>query len=113
MGYSPVYSQPFVQYTPDTPNTSFLVPDGYTAIVRQWSVVQNVGGYDFNVDIQDSEAAPSLRIVQIIDVGINASYQGEGRWVVPPGGLITVGLSDVGSSVSIYVGGYLLTNDID
>jgi hypothetical protein len=110
MPYSPVYSAPFIQYTPDTPNGSFAVPAGFTAVVRQISIVQGIGGYSWACNIQDSEAAPELTIAAGTDIGVNVVDAREGRWVVPGGGIISAIASAVGDSVSIYVGGYLLTN---
>jgi hypothetical protein len=112
VGYSPVYSTPFIEYTPSTPNNSFDVPDGATAIIRQITCVQNVGGYALSTYIQNSGAAPALLIDYEEGIGINVVYQKELRVVCVGGGIITVDLTAVGTAVSVYVGGYLLTNNI-
>ena len=112
MTYSPVYSQAFIQYTVETPNAIFEVPAGYTAIVRQISVIQNIGDYLATVYIQDNEAAPALTIAQSTSLGAFQSWYQEGRWVCPGGGFIILGLDTVGTSASAYVGGYLLQNVI-
>lgn len=110
--YSPVYSGAFIQYTPSTPNTAFDVPEGFTAVIRQISAAQDIGGWILNVFIQDSEAAPGLVIAELGQVGsVNYAAQ-EGRWVCPGGGIISVSLTELGSDVAIYVGGYLLRNTL-
>lgn len=108
--YSPVFSSPFVQYTSASPNSSFIVPDGFTAVVRQISGNQDVGDYIVWVSIQDSIAAPQLTIWQETAVGAFVNWAAEGRWVVPQGGVIVVHTTALGTSPSFYVGGYLLRN---
>lgn len=110
--YSPVFSAPFVQYTPSTPNQSFLVPEGFTAVIRQASCSQNIGGFIFYVYIQDSEAAPALDLIVLAQEGVANYVEAQGRWVVPGGGIITAALSELGSSCSMYVGGYLLRDTL-
>lgn len=110
--YSPVFSQPFIQYTAGTPNTTYLVPAGFTAVVRQISIWQNIGGYNFSCFIQDSEAAPGITIAGLNDVGITSSQSIEGRWVVGAGGVIGIYFSELGSEPQAYVGGYLLRNTL-
>lgn len=110
MPSSPVYSVPFVEYTPSTPNNTYAVPDGYTAVVRQVSVVQNIGAFIATLIIQNSEAAPGVAVWQGAQVG-DANYVGsEGRWVVLGGGIITLEVNALGSDVGMYAGGYLLPN---
>lgn len=111
-GYSPVYSAPFIQYTASTPNQSFLVPEGFTAVVRQISVAQEIADWYAYVNIQDSEAAPDLTIWLGVAAGAETYVAGEGRWVVPEGGLITLGYGTLGTIPSGYVGGYLLRNQL-
>jgi hypothetical protein len=106
----PVYSAAFIKYTPSTPNLAFLVPDGFTVVIRQISAVQNVGVYALGLYLQDDEAAPLLEAWAGESEGdFNVVFQ-EGRWVCPAGGLISVQLTEVGSSCSVYVGGYLLAD---
>lgn len=112
MGYSPVYSTPFIQYTKSTPNNEFLVPVGATAIIRQISATQDAGTYDFECVIADSEIAPYLVICYAHQLGALQQFQQEGRWVVPGGGLIAINATTVGLSPSFYVGGYLLPNQV-
>jgi len=110
--YSPVFSSQFIVYTSATPNSSFDVPVGYTAVVRQATCYQDIGGYDFGVFLQNSEAAPSLQFVNLKDVGLAVADQWQGRIVVPGGGVIFILWSELGSSPQFYVGGYLLRNTL-
>lgn len=102
-----------VQYTSSTPNSSFEVPAGYTAVVRQWSCYQDIGGFIFYVVIYDSEDAPGITVVGAAQTGVVNFVSGEGRWVVPAGGFVNIGFSELGDNVQAYVGGYLLTNVLD
>lgn len=61
--------------------------------------------------IQDSDADPALAIFLDYQAGIANYLKAEGRWVCPPGGTISLVMSDFGSAPSCYVGGYLLTGD--
>lgn len=110
--YSPVFSQRFIGYTPTDDVTTFAVPDGFTAVVREVSAYQNIGGWILTIYSQDSEAAPGLVIVQLGAEGFLNYVATEGRWMVPGGGIITASLDTLGSDVSIYVGGYLLRNTL-
>lgn len=108
--FSPVFSAPLIEYTPSTPNTQFEVPPGFTAVVRQVSCFQDIGGWILTILFQDSMAAPALTVVQLgASVFLNYAAQ-EGRWVIGEGGIITASLDSLGSATSIYVGGYLLRN---
>lgn len=106
----PVYSAQFIVYTPETPNTSFEVPAGYTAVVRDAQCTQNIGGFQWNLYFQNSEAAPACFFQVLTDVGVYETATFRGRIVVPAGGIITSQLSSVGSGCWVYVGGYLLTD---
>lgn len=110
MSLRPVYSAAFIEYTSDAPNASFEVPPGYTAVIRQVSAAQNIGGWTFAVVIQNSEIAPELTVYEGAQDGAINYVAQEGRWVCPGGGIISVSLSSLGSSVSVYVGGYLLVD---
>lgn len=110
--YSPVFSAAFVQYTTATPNASFDVPAGFTAVIRQISAAQNIGGWILQVYIADAVGAPGIQIVEIGQVGDFNYVAQEGRWVVPGGGAIEIVLSELGSDTSVYVGGYLLRNTL-
>lgn len=113
MTYSPVYSTQFIVYTNETPNTQFDVPAGNTAVIRYWSVQQDIGGYSFTLAALNSVDAPQYTLDYSEDIGVGLVYRNSGRIVVPGGGIIGIGLSAVGSNTSIYVGGYLLQNVVD
>jgi len=112
MGYSPVYSQAFITYAAATPNNAFAVPSGATAIIREFTAIQDIGGYDADLNIQDSEEAPYVLVWRLKDIGIATSADWQGRIVVPGGGIITVIASALGDTPFFYVGGYLLQNSI-
>ena len=105
----PVYSVPFIQYSSSTPNLSFEVPAGYTAVVRQISAVQPAGAFALYVYIQDALDAPGIGIWAGESAGFWNYLAAEGRWVVPPGGFITIINEELLSDFNAYVGGYLLT----
>lgn len=110
--YSPVFSVPLIQWTTAAPNTSFLVPDGYTAVVRQMTILCEAGGVAGGVYIADSEIAPPCWIHYVTEFGVLVEDQLEGRWTVPGGGLLVLELTDFASLASAYVGGYLLRNSL-
>jgi hypothetical protein len=106
--YSPVYSTSFVLYTPSTPNNSFLVPEGFDAVVRQGTYYEGTGVGYADVVIQNSEAAPGITIMALKGLGVNQVESAEGRWFVPSGGVIYVFEAALGTQPQVYVGGYLL-----
>jgi hypothetical protein len=108
MAQYPVYSTQFILYTPETPNPEYLVPEGYLAVVRQVLCSQNVGGYILQLQVADNPDAPLAVIWTGAADGVANSVAQEMRVVVPWPGLISVNLSEIGSGVGIYVGGYLL-----
>lgn len=110
--YSPVFSAAFIEYTAEAPNTEFEVPAGFTAVVRYASTFQEVGTYEWFLSIQSSLAAPTLTIYSNTEVGAFVTDKWEGRVVVSEGGIISVASTDYGSSLCIYVGGYLLRNNL-
>jgi len=110
--YSPVFSQAFIEYTPLTPNQTFEVPSGFTAVIRQVSCYQDIGAYVFYVDIQNSSIAPFVTVFAGHQEGDVNYVAGEGRWVCPEGGIITAAVDTLGTQVSMYVGGYLLRNTL-
>lgn len=110
--YSPVYSAPFINYTPSTPNNAFEVPTGFTAVVRQISVAQEIAISYAYLDFQDSGAAPSYTVWLGEPAGIPTYVAQEGRWVLNEGGIMTLSVVTLGTATSIYVGGYLLRNTL-
>lgn len=110
--YSPVYSQGFIYYTETTPNTLFDVPEGFTAVVRQWSCYLEAGGVVAQVQGANGPGAPYYVLDTQEAVGLVQQLQGRGHWVVPGGGSIQFYSPSLGSGVSAYVGGYLLRNTL-
>jgi hypothetical protein len=110
MAERPVYSQGFIYYVDGAPNTSFLVPDGFTAVVRQISIVIGFSSSVVSVNVQESATAPAVAICAVELTGAIQQEQGEGRWVVNEGGIISVYQQTLGIDCTIYVGGYLLRN---
>jgi len=110
LSYSPVFSAQFIVYTASTPNSTFVVPDGFTAVMRDASVVQDVGGYAWELNFANSEEAPVCAVDYASSLGVFEVHQWQGRVVVPAGGVIGVVFSTVGPTPSCYVGGYLLRN---
>lgn len=110
--YSPVFSQGFIYGTPSSPVSSFAVPEGFTAVIRQWSVYGDISDFIAQLVGQNSAEAPRYVLDTQAQVGIAVQTQGQGRWVVPGGGIISIFVSSLGSTPSWYVGGYLLRNSL-
>lgn len=110
--YSPVFSAPFVQYSAATPNETFDVPSGFTAVVRQITCTQDIGTYIAYVFIADSVGGPGIIIDAWNSTGVNVTHHQEGRWVVPGGGVISIYFNDLGDAPYFYVGGYLLRDTL-
>jgi len=105
-----VWSTPLIQYSTAAPNLSYLVPAGYTAVVRQISVLQDIGDYDFGCYKQADSTSPPVWFAYAHGLGLLEEYQREGRWVVEAGETLLITFSTLGSGISAYVGGYLLQN---
>jgi hypothetical protein len=110
--YSPVYSQGFIYYTEEAPNTTFDVPAGFTAVVRQWSCYLEAGGVVAQISGANAPGAPYTVFDTQEAAGLVQQLQGHGHWVVPGGGSILLYSPSLGSGVSAYVGGYLLRNTL-
>lgn len=110
--YSPVYSAQFIVYTTDTPNEVYDVPVGFTAVVRQVTMFQDIGGYTFFAGFTNAVGAPGCAFVGLGGFTEFVSQSWEGRVVVPGGGQIYIGISELGSAPAAYVGGYLLRNEL-
>jgi hypothetical protein len=106
-----VYSQPFLQYGSGGGSLDYEVPEGFIAVIRQFSVYNDIGGNDVSLGIRDSPEAPYCFITGVVDFGVGNFYSEEGRWVVPGGGEIQAFVESLGTSTSVYVGGYLLVDD--
>lgn len=108
--YSPVYSTQFVVRHSTDPLVPFVVPDGFTAVIRDFTVYSAAGGLVAQTLIQDSAEAPALVVAQVGELDVAAYGQWTGRVVLPAPGIITNALVEAGAPASIYVGGYLLRN---
>jgi len=110
--YSPVFSAPLIQYTTAAPNTSFEVPEGFTAVVRQVTVLVTVGALSGGLFVADDVDAPPLWLDYWNELGVLAIHHQEGRWVCPGGSTLFIVLSELSYLASCYVGGYLLRNSL-
>lgn len=108
--YQPVYSAQFIVYTDAAPNTTYEVPAGATAVIRDFSAIATVAATLVQVTIQDSATAPACIVASLELAGLEQYAQWVGRVVIPAGGIITLNLGSLSAGVSSYVGGYLLTN---
>lgn len=106
-----VYSTQFIVYTSATPNLSYEVEEGFTAVMRDAASAQDIGGYVLQVGFQNSPEAPACFPVAVGAAGVANYAQWTGRIVVPGGGTILAALSELGDAPYVYVGGYLLRND--
>lgn len=110
--YSPVYSSQFIVYTPAAPNTEFLVPAGFTAVVREIDYYQEAGSSTMVVSIQDSDDAPVATFAALNLTGTINSDQWTGRVPVPAGGTIELYGVSIGTGFTAVVSGYLLRNNL-
>lgn len=104
----PVYSQQFLLDNASTGYSSFEVPAGFVAVVRDFSIYDTVGGNVTKLMVQDSDAAPGICVAALEATGVAQYSQWQGRVVVPAGGIISLELVTVGDTPDVYVGGYLL-----
>lgn len=111
--YKPVYSVQFVVYNDDAPNTDFLVPSGFTAVIREMSCYQTIGEFAFQVSIANVYGGPGVVIFRQTQAGVDNYVEKQGHWVVPGEGQIHTAVSTIAAGCSMYVGGYLLRNDLD
>lgn len=110
--YSPVFSTQFIVYTDETPNESFEVPEGFTAVVRDITLWVGVGGHYATVGFGNSVDAPIAWFAYLSEVTIANTAQWQGRVVVPGGGYINLDTGGLSYEDSVYVGGYLLRNNL-
>lgn len=110
--YSPVYSSQFILYSEDTPNTTFDVPEGYTAVIRQLSYAVQASETLFSVSIGDTLSAPPVAIDIRTVTGLLTTEHQQGHWAVPGGGVIYLYVETVGANATVYIGGYLLRNTL-
>jgi hypothetical protein len=110
--YNPVYSAPLILYTDDTPNTSFLVPAGFTAIIRQVVFWNQVADNYFICFLFGAGASEGVVFAAFTGISLNSAQQWEGRVVAPEGYTIECESGGLATGTTIYVGGYLLRNTL-
>lgn len=109
MSQRPVYSQGFIYCSATTPNLSFDVPNGFTAVVRQITLSQPDLSADWAMVIANEAGGPEIVAAAGTLSGVFNSDYRELRVVVPGGGFIGINMYDLGEEPNVYVGGYLLT----
>jgi hypothetical protein len=110
--YSPVFSQGFIYYTEATPNESFLVPAGFTAVVRECDLYLSEAEVAAWVGLNFDAGGGNLWFWYASGISVASSQPWRGRVVVPGGASIVVDVAALGVSDSLYVGGYLLRNSL-
>lgn len=110
--YSPVFSEQFILSDEALGYPSFLVPAGFTAVVRDFSAFTADGVELAQVLIQNSGAAPAIVVASVGSILAAGYGQWQGRAVCPGGGTISVSLTYLLGGPDVYVGGYLLRNNL-
>ena len=110
--YTPVYSVEFINATPGAGGEAFDVPDGFTAVIREFDLYTEAGDTTYVLSKQDSEIAPVLTFAALSLTGSIISAQWTGRVVVPAGGVISIYGVTIGEGASVTVNGYLLRNTL-
>lgn len=106
----PVYSAQFILASDVSALPSFEVPDGYTAVIRDFTLYSSLGAAGAYLIIQNTVSAPQIVVAVIKLTGVEESGLFQGRIVVPEHGIISLETDTLGSGAEIYVGGYLLLN---
>jgi len=104
-----VYSYPFLLYTADTPTDLYAVPVGYTAVVREATLFDDLAVVTLQVFVSHADDAPEVTVAYVGGTGFPFYAQWTGRVVVPGGGYIGIDTDSLGDSSQAYVGGYLLS----
>lgn len=108
--YSPIFSSQLILSGGGSGSTAFLVPPGFTAVVRDLQAYAAVAATLVQLQLQNSEAAPWITVVSLTLAGVGTAAQWTGRIVAPAGAQLQV-ISDVeAADLDLYVGGYLLRN---
>lgn len=110
--YNPVFSSQFILGSSTDGYPSFDVPDGYTAVVRDFSIWAPAAIAFVLLEIQNSGAAAAITAAALQIAAFAGYSQWQGRVVVPGGGIISITRTSVGDSPDVYVGGYLLANTL-
>jgi len=112
MGYSPVYSTPFITVGGSVGGSAFLVPAGWTAVVREFDLFSYIGAEVAAAYLQESEEAPGIGFASIEAVGAQTSTQWTGRVVALEGWTINLSTYTFAEYSGVYLGGYLLKNNL-
>jgi hypothetical protein len=110
--YSPVFSQQFILSGASGGATAFLVPTGFTAVARDLTAYALLAATLVQLQVQDSESAPWVTVVNRTLAGVGTSAEWQGRIVIPEGGQMQVITDAETDGLDIYVGGYLLRNTL-
>lgn len=110
--YSPVFSSQLLLWTSSTPNLSFEVPAGFTAVVRDVQAYSLAGGTGLRVFLQSGGVGPPVYVASLQAIGENVSAQWQGRVVAYAGDTINLDVAELGADDTVYVGGYLLRNTL-
>lgn len=102
------FSTAFLYYTDSTPNTEFAVPEGFVAVLRDFTGYTTAGGAIMQVLAQGDSSAPTIAVAQIFASGAPGYEQWTGRVVLPYPGIFSLFFSAVGAGPQVYAGGYLL-----
>jgi hypothetical protein len=111
MSQRAVYSVSLIEYTEATPNTSFEVPMGFTAVVREVDLYAELGEEICSMYIQAPGAEVGIGFMARSATGANTSQQWTGRAVVPENYTINLNVENFGAYSAVLVSGYLLTNN--
>jgi hypothetical protein len=110
--YSPVYSQPFIIYTSETPNREFLVPAGFTAVVRHVEYFVEIGDVNAWMILGADGAGFGSIFAAATDLSIFQSWPWSGHIAAPEGYLLTMTAEGIDDTFTGYCGGYLLRNNL-
>jgi len=112
VAYSPVYSVPLILYTAATPNTSFAVPSGYTAVVREFDYYCALGGGVASLSLEAPGSGSPVTFAALNVSGIAATGQWQGRVALPELFELNLDITSLGVGDTIAVSGYLLQNTL-
>ena len=101
-----VYSQAFVLYSEDTPNDTFDVPEGFSIVVRQASVVTTIGITVVTINVADGPGAEYIAVAALKTAGAFSDDERQGRWCASEGGSVKIFQQTLGVGAYVYVGGY-------
>jgi hypothetical protein len=111
VAYSPVYSAPFVLgNTSDGTPPNFLVPTGFTAVIREIDLYTEAGGSKLQVGMYGAGADSVVYFAVLEAIGLNTTTQWRGHVVALADYTITPYVGGLSTNDCVYIGGYLLRN---